>query len=251
MNSPNSILARVASEFSLKGNTVSIIDTKVEIILPREKVTLYENQILDDMKEFQSVPRLVNHYLETIENLQNEQNRKIDYTSVLPILISSRLQNEDTKLFERQNSRIPEVEVVFVQKVGEAYRYILRDEPFIPEMLKVAAFENLNKVDFQFSKLDDNLEIYAYQNSNISNASSILSMLVCQKVRSLVGELFIFMIPTSRTLIVASNITTNIDILKSFALLERSALDYISSDIYIYNGKDIRYLNPKKNIRVV
>ena len=105
------------------------------------------------------------------------------------------------------------------------------------DMVKKAAWENLNKMRNPLVKLDKVLEIYTLKFTTDYNSTLLLSTALQNQICKKIGREYLFAIPSSTTLIIAKFRPEYISILKSLMTIDTDP-NRISDKVYQYkDGK--------------
>ena len=138
-----------------------------------------------------------------------------------------------------------DIDLLYVTDEGEIFRFILDSDDFDKEKLEESAMENLNKITNILSRLDNSLDIYALRYTSDYGATMILNNSIIKQIHKVIGQDYLFCIPSSTTLIVARNHKPYIDIIKLLILADNDP-NKISNAIYCCNHGIYSIVDPNQ-----
>lgn len=209
------------------------------------KLAYYEVTIsLKDGYDLYSVIQDYNSYLrnllENINEYLNEHKFKIEPKQIFPLVRSKNFGLNEG--FARDNLFL-DLDILYVQDMGEMYRYIYSKEMDKFKNIKEYAFNNLSKITNGLIEIDMN--IYMYKFANDFNASMLLLGDEFDKIVEKVGDRFLMSVPNSMMLTIATDNPINYDILSKLINEQENEdkTNMITDRIYRYNNGVWSYAN--------
>ncbi|WP_034843322.1 DUF1444 family protein [Acetivibrio thermocellus] len=208
---------RVEDKFIRLGTEVTHVELPINGMYKEYQVTDYE-----------SIKKL---YLKISKEILNQYKFKVDYNNVYPMLKSRDFgKGENNIQFYREQTFL-DVDTLYVTDAGEVFRFILKTDDVDFDMMKKAAWGNLNKMRNPLVKLDTTLEIYTLKFTTDYNSTLLLSTALQNQICKKIGRDYLFAIPSATTLIVAKLRHEYIKIIESLIMIDNDP-NKISSKIY-------------------
>jgi uncharacterized protein YtpQ (UPF0354 family) len=124
-----------------------------------------------------------------------------------------------------------DIDVLYVSDMGETFRFILQTDDVDFYKMKMAAWENLNKMANPLVKLDKTLDIFCPKYSTDYNSTLLLSTALQNQIHKKIGKDYLFAIPSSTTLIVARYRPEYIKIIESLIMIDKDP-SKVSGKVY-------------------
>ncbi len=214
------------------GDIFKIIKGDVEVQIPLLQMYQHFAGIGDYSKFFKE-------YIRNIDDLLKQNIYKVNYDMVFPLI-----RKNDFVGREKHFYCIPlfeDLNLYFGEDRGELFRIISKNDKVDFDMLYNQSFENLNKLINPLGKLNDNLDIYSLKFNCDLASSMIFNKAVERSIIKLFGVNYLFIIPASSSLLVASNTMTNITLLKELIKSEKDP-NLITDMVIEFNNGIYRYV---------
>jgi uncharacterized protein YtpQ (UPF0354 family) len=153
-----------------------------------------------EVKDYKKTLKL---YVDIINDILNQYKFKIDYKSVYPFLKSRDFGKGENDIQFYREQAFTDIDVLYVSDMGETFRFILQTDDVDFYKMKMAAWENLNKMANPLVKLDKTLDVFCPKYSTDYNSTLLLSTALQNQIHKKIGKDYLFAIPSSTTLIVA------------------------------------------------
>jgi len=182
--------------------------------------------------DYESIKKL---YIKVSNEILNQYKFKVDYNNVYPLLKSREFGKGEKDLDFYREEAFADIDTLYVTDAGEIFRFIQKRDDVDFDMVKKAAWENLNKMRNPLVKLDKVLEIYTLKFTTDYNSTLLLSTALQTQIHKKVGQDYLFAIPSSTTLIIAKFRPEYISILKSLMTIDTDP-NRISDKVYQYKN---------------
>ena len=170
-------------------------------------------------------------YINIINDILNQYKFKIDYNNVYPLLKSKKFGIGEKVLDFYREEAFADVDTLYVTDAGEVFRFVLKTDDVDFDMVKKAAWENLNKIRNPLVKLDTALEIYILKFKTDYNSTLLLSTALQNQICKKIGRDYLFAIPSATMLIVAKSHREYIKIIESLIMIDNDP-NKVSDKIY-------------------
>lgn len=212
------------SEAILEGNNIIVKSGPTSMSIPISSVYREYQEIKDYGKTLTS-------YIRIISDILNQYKFKIDYTNVYPMLKSRMFGKGEKDLDFYREEAFADVDTLYVTDAGEVFRFVLKTDDVDFDMVKKAAWENLNKIRNPLVKLDTALEIYTLKFKTDYNSTLLLSTALQNQICKKIGRDYLFAIPSATMLIVAKSHREYIKIIESLIMIDNDP-NKVSDKIY-------------------
>ena len=189
-------------------------------------------------KEYQQVKdyrKTLKLYVDIINDILNQYKFKIDYNSVYPFLKSMDFGKGENDIQFYREQAFTDIDILYVSDMGETFRFILQTDDVDFYKMKMAAWENLNKMANPLVKLDKTLDVFCLKYSTDYNSTLLLSTALQNQIHKKIGKDYLFAIPSSTTLIVARYRPEYIKIIESLIMIDKDP-NVISDKVYQYKN---------------
>lgn len=210
---------------------VELEDNKLQIIYRRTSATIIMDKVYEVYCNDISINELLDFYTIYLENIKDLTYTKINTRNIFPII-----KNDD--FFKQKNNATcykkligSDLYIVYIEDLDRTYKILTTYDTF--EELEYCATKNLEKVDGEFIRLDDESDVYILHTESSYVASMILSKKIQQQAINICGENFIFIIPNNNALLIAPNTHQYQSILSS--LVNTDDVD-ISRKVYSFKN---------------
>lgn len=194
-------------------------------------VSIPVSSIYREYQETKDYGKTLSSYIRIINDILCQYKFKIDYTNVYPLLKSRDFGKGEKDLGFYREQAFADVDTLYVTDAGEVFRFILKTDDVDFDMMKKAAWGNLNKMRNPLVKLDTTLEIYTLKFTTDYNSTLLLSTALQNQICKKIGRDYLFAIPSATTLIVAKLRHEYIKIIESLIMIDNDQ-NKISSKIY-------------------
>ncbi len=223
-------LNKYFSEVSLDGNYMLVKSGPASMSIPIS--SMYREY--QEVKDYKKTLKL---YVGIINDILNQYKFKIDYKSVYPFLKSRDFGKGENDIQFYREQAFTDIDILYVSDMGETFRFILQTDDVDFYKMKMAAWENLNKMANPLVKLDKTLDIFCPKYSTDYNSTLLLSTALQNQIHKKIGKDYLFAIPSSTTLIVARYRPEYIKIIESLIMIDKDP-NVISDKAYQYkDGK--------------
>lgn len=168
------------------------------------------------------------HLLTNIEEHINKHKFRLNPDRIYPMIKSKDFGKNETFPFIRDNLFL-DLDVLYVQDMGEMYRYISDNDILENEGIRLSAYNNLKKISNTLIEID--MDIYMYKFESDFNSSMILKEDEMKRIINKVGNKFLMAIPNGITLILAADYLNNYSVI-SRLIREEEYKNKISDKIY-------------------
>ena len=221
-------LNKYFSEVSLDGNYMLVKSGPASMSIPIS--SMYREY--QEVKDYKKTLKL---YVGIINDILNQYKFKIDYKSVYPFLKSRDFGKGENDIQFYREQAFTDIDILYVSDMGETFRFILQTDDVDFYKMKMAAWENLNKMANPLVKLDKTLDIFCPKYSTDYNSTLLLSTALQNQIHKKIGKDYLFAIPSSTTLIVARYRPEYIKIIESLIMIDKDP-NVISDKIYQYKN---------------
>jgi len=198
-------------------------------------VSIPVSSIYKEYQETKDYGKTLASYIKIINEILCQYKFKIDYTNVYPLLKSRMFGKGEKDLDFYREEAFADIDTLYVTDAGEIFRFIQKRDDVDFDMVKKAAWENLNKMRNPLVKLDKVLEIYTLKFTTDYNSTLLLSTALQNQICKKIGREYLFAIPSSTTLIIAKFRPEYISILKSLMTIDTDP-NRISDKVYQYKN---------------
>ncbi|WP_242974839.1 hypothetical protein [Clostridium thermosuccinogenes] len=132
-----------------------------------------------EVKDYKKTLKL---YVGIINDILNQYKFKIDYKSVYPFLKSRDFGKGENDIQFYREQAFTDIDILYVSDMGETFRFILQTDDVDFYKMKMAAWENLNKMANPLVKLDKTLDIFCPKYSTDYNSTLLLSCFLQEKI---------------------------------------------------------------------
>ena len=200
-------------------------------------VSIPVSSIYREYQEVKDYRKTLKLYVDIINDILNQYKFKIDYNSVYPFLKSRDFGKGENDIQFYREQAFTDIDILYVSDMGETFRFILQTDDVDFYKMKMAAWENLNKMANPLVKLDKTLDIFCPKYSTDYNSTLLLSTALQNQIHKKIGKDYLFAIPSSTTLIVARYRPEYIKIIESLIMIDKDP-NVISDKVYQYkDGK--------------
>lgn len=221
-------LNKYFSEVSLDGNYMLVKSGPASMSIPIS--SMYREY--QEVKDYKKTLKL---YVGIINDILNQYKFKIDYKSVYPFLKSRDFGKGENDIQFYREQAFTDIDILYVSDMGETFRFILQTDDVDFYKMKMAAWENLNKMANPLVKLDKKLDIFCPKYSTDYNSTLLLSTALQNQIHKKIGKDYLFAIPSSTTLIVARYRPEYIKIIESLIMIDKDP-NVISDKVYQYKN---------------
>jgi uncharacterized protein YtpQ (UPF0354 family) len=221
-------LNKYFSEVSLDGNYMLVKSGPASMSIPIS--SMYREY--QEVKDYKKTLKL---YVGIINDILNQYKFKIDYKSVYPFLKSRDFGKGENDIQFYREQAFTDIDILYVSDMGETFRFILQTDDVDFYKMKMAAWENLNKMANPLVKLDKTLDVFCLKYSTDYNSTLLLSTALQNQIHKKIGKDYLFAIPSSTTLIVARYRPEYISIIKSLMAIDTDT-NRISDKVYQYKN---------------
>jgi uncharacterized protein YtpQ (UPF0354 family) len=208
---------RVEDRFIRLGTGVTHVELPINSMYKEYQVTDYE-----------SIKKL---YIKVSNEILNQYKFKVDYNNVYPFLKSMDFGKGENGIQFYREQAFTDIDVLYVSDMGETFRFILQTDDVDFYKMKMAAWENLNKMANPLVKLDKTLDIFCPKYSTDYNSTLLLSTALQNQIHKKIGKDYLFAIPSSTTLIVARYRPEYIKIIESLIMIDKDP-SKVSGKVY-------------------
>ena len=194
-------------------------------------VSIPVNSIYREYQEIKDYGKTLTSYIRIISDILNQYKFKIDYTNVYPMLKSRMFGKGEKDLDFYREEAFADLDTLYVTDAGEVFRFVLKTDDVNFDMVKKAAWENLNKIRNPLVKLDTALEIYTLKFKTDYNSTLLLSTALQNQICKKIGRDYLFAIPSATMLIVAKSHREYIKIIESLIMIDNDP-NKVSDKIY-------------------
>ncbi|XOQ43615.1 MAG: DUF3800 domain-containing protein [Clostridium sp.] len=217
-------LNKYFSEVSLDGNYMLVKSGPASMSIPIS--SMYREY--QEVKDYKKTLKL---YVGIINDILNQYKFKIDYKSVYPFLKSRDFGKGENDIQFYREQAFTDIDILYVSDMGETFRFILQTDDVDFYKMKMAAWENLNKMANPLVKLDKTLDIFCPKYSTDYNSTLLLSTALQNQIHKKIGKDYLFAIPSSTTLIVARYRPEYIKIIESLIMIDKDP-SKVSGKVY-------------------
>ena len=185
-------LNKYFSEVSLDGNYMLVKSGPASMSIPIS--SMYREY--QEVKDYKKTLKL---YVGIINDILNQYKFKIDYKSVYPFLKSRDFGKGENDIQFYREQAFTDIDILYVSDMGETFRFILQTDDVDFYKMKMAAWENLNKMANPLVKLDKTLDIFCPKYSTDYNSTLLLSTALQNQIHKKIGKDYLFAIPSSTT----------------------------------------------------
>ena len=221
-------LNKYFSEVSLDGNYMLVKSGPASMSIPIS--SMYREY--QEVKDYKKTLKL---YVGIINDILNQYKFKIDYKSVYPFLKSRDFGKGENDIQFYREQAFTDIDILYVSDMGETFRFILQTDDVDFYKMKMAAWENLNKMANPLVKLDKTLDIFCPKYSTDYNSTLLLSTALQNQIHKKIGKDYLFAIPSSTTLIVARYRPEYIKIIESLIMIDKDP-NKVSDKVYQYKN---------------
>lgn len=217
-------LNKYFSEVSLDGNYMLVKSGPASMSIPIS--SMYREY--QEVKDYKKTLKL---YVGIINDILNQYKFKIDYKSVYPFLKSRDFGKGENDIQFYREQAFTDIDILYVSDMGETFRFILQTDDVDFYKMKMAAWENLNKMANPLVKLDKTLDVFCLKYSTDYNSTLLLSTALQNQICKKIGREYLFAIPSSTTLIVARYRPEYIKIIESLIMIDKDP-SKVSGKVY-------------------
>ena len=198
-------------------------------------VSIPVSSIYREYQEIKDYGKTLTSYIRIISDILNQYKFKIDYTNVYPMLKSRMFGKGENGIQFYREQAFTDIDILYVSDMGELLGFILQTDDVDFYKMKMAAWENLNKMANPLVKLDKTLDIFCLKYSTDYNSTLLLSTALQNQIHKKIGRDYLFAIPSSTTLIIAKFRPEYISIIKSLMAIDTDT-NRISDKVYQYKN---------------
>lgn len=213
------------------GEILKIENKSVEVQIPLTQ--MYQEYLVN--KDYE---KFFEMYIDNIDQLLRSSEYKINYNMVYPLLRKEDVGGPDGRFYMKP--LFEDIHMFFAEDRGDMFRIVSKNDAVDFNKLYECAFQNLNKIVNPLVRIHDNLNIYTLKYNSDIAPSMIFNEITEKQIIKNIGSTFVFSIPTSSTLLVASYNPQNIEILKELIKDDQDP-NKITDDIIIYKNGIYRY----------
>lgn len=207
-------------------------------------VSIPVSSIYKEYQETKDYGKTLTSYIRIISDILNQYKFKIDYTNVYPMLKSRMFGKGEKDLDFYREEAFADLDTLYVTDAGEVFRFVLKTDDVNFDMVKKAAWENLNKMRNPLVKLDKVLEIYTLKFTTDYNSTLLLSTALQNQICKKIGRDYLFAIPSATTLIVAKLRHEYIKIIESLIMIDNNP-NKVSDKIYRFKNGIFDIINKR------
>jgi len=207
-------------------------------------VSIPVSSIYREYQEIKDYGKTLTSYIRIISDILNQYKFKIDYTNVYPMLKSRMFGKGEKDLDFYREEAFADLDTLYVTDAGEVFRFVLKTDDVNFDMVKKAAWENLNKMRNPLVKLDKVLEIYTLKFTTDYNSTLLLSTALQNQICKKIGGDYLFAIPSATTLIVAKLRHVYIKIIESLIMIDNNP-NKVSDKIYRFKNGIFNIINKR------
>lgn len=207
-------------------------------------VSIPVSSIYREYQEIKDYGKTLTSYIRIISDILNQYKFKIDYTNVYPMLKSRMFGKGEKDLDFYREEAFADLDTLYVTDAGEVFRFVLKTDDVNFDMVKKAAWENLNKMRNPLVKLDKVLEIYTLKFTTDYNSTLLLSTALQNQICKKIGRDYLFAIPSATTLIVAKLRHEYIKIIESLIMIDNNP-NKVSDKIYRFKNGIFDIINKR------
>ena len=196
-------------------------------------VTHVELPIESLYKEYQVIgyDKTIKLYIKAANQILNQYKFKINYNNVYPMLKNKHFGKGEKDLGLYREHTFADIDTLYVTDEGEIFRFIQERDNIDFDMVKKAAWHNLNKIANPLVKLDRMLDIFCLKYSTDYNSTLLFSTALQNQINKKIGRDYLFAIPSSTSLIVSRHRSEYIKIIETLIMIDNNP-NKISDKIY-------------------
>lgn len=226
----------------IQGDLIKIQSGSIEATLP----------VQDAYNEYKLVKNfdfICKQYLKILDKEFKKTKFQVDYNNVFP-LIKRKDFGRDERLNFKKEHLFLDLDIFYVCDMEKSFRFLLEEDQFDFDKLRKSSFKNINKIDAPLVKLDKNLEIYTLYFPSDYGASLILSEKFRKQITNKIGKNYLFVLPSTSSILVAKNSEAYVDILKYLIKTDNDP-HKISQNIYRYKDGYSEYADRNNILKVI
>jgi len=197
----------------------------------QNSVSIPINCIYKEYQDTNDYKETLTSYIRIISDILNQYKFKIDYTNVYPLLKSRNFGEENKNLEFYREQAFADIDIFYASDIGEVFRFILKADDVDFDMMKKAAWGNMNKMANPLVKLDKTLDVFCLKYSTDYNSTLLLSTALQNQIYKKIGREYLFAIPSATTLIVSKLHSKYIKIIESLIAMDNDP-NKVSSKVY-------------------
>ncbi|WP_165000437.1 DUF1444 family protein [Anaerophilus nitritogenes] len=231
-----------------KDETIYITHKGFDIHLPND---LYLEYMRDG-----NYNKLLNTYIDLIENQIMQQCHKIDIDRILPVVRKQGFAGKNDDMFIKKELGA-DLYTYFVEDMGEVWRYITHQDAMNNDLslseIEEYAQNNINKFSNILVPLDEELKIYMLKFENSIGSNIFFNTQIQQQIKKISNKKdALIAFPNETTFLVCSNNSVYQDVLSEIVEFDPGIEKTISKRIYkIEDGKLSFADNKETKLRLV
>lgn len=197
----------------------------------QNSVSIPINSIYKEYQYINDYGKILASYIRIISDILSQYKFKIDYCNVYPLLKSRDFGKGEKNLEFYREQAFVDVDILYVTDVGEVFRFILTSDDVDFDMMKKAAWGNLNKMANLLVNFDKTLDVFCLKYCTDYNSTLLLSTALQNQIYKKIGREYLFAIPSATTLIVSKLHSKYIKIIESLIAMDNDP-NKVSSKVY-------------------
>lgn len=211
--------------------TVRVDDVEIKISL---------NSLLAEIKNKNvSYKEVLNNYKEMIREMVKEDDFKVDYHKLYPVLRSSNFGLKEPIGFYRKKLFL-DLDLLYVTDYSSVIRFLTIEDNFIGKRVYEAAMFNINRISNKLKKLHPLFEVYTTMYDNDYNCGLVFNYNFVKQIKKTVGSNYLIAIPSSSTILIARDLEENIGILQELMKNDNDP-NFVSGHVYRFKDGEYSY----------
>jgi uncharacterized protein YtpQ (UPF0354 family) len=226
-----------------RSDSIYILEDQHELSIPLK--TIYS-----DFKECENYEETLENYTRLINDILNENDYKIDYLNIFPMLYNANFARTENANLYRKHFTL-DLDILYVADMGDTFRLLKNSDNVDFEKVQTASFKNINRMSNVLVRIDNETQIYSLRFSTDYTASLILSSSIQKQIQQKVGNDYLFAIPSMSTLIVAKYIPSYINIIKNLMIADNNPNKIAPGKVYRCKKGKYEFADSSVKLKVV
>ena len=213
------------SNTSIDKNNIIVSKDDIEVRIPL-------TMLFQEMKEKNiNYRRLLKNYRDIINKMIIENNFRVNYHNLYPIIRSSSFGLDEDVGFQRKHLFL-DLDLLYVTDYSDLIKFLMCTDKVDMQKVHEAAMFNIHKIDNVLSKLTPELEIFTTNSDNSYNCSLIFNSNFMKQVKKSVGlNSYLMAIPSSSTILISRDSNGYVNLLKELVKTNKDP-NVVSERIY-------------------
>lgn len=234
----------IVKEFTNEFGKVEIINNMVVVGKYPITTSIPFKSIYQEYMLFNDVRQVLDGYKQVVIETLETYSFSICLENIYPIIKKNTFGlNEDIEFL--RTPLYANLQKLYISDMGQCFRFVTLSDNVEVDMIEKMAIENIKKMSAVISPLDKNLGIYTFRHSTDYASSLWCSSTMQKKVERMVGQDYIFMIPSNSCVLFAKNSFDNQDTIYRLAMLDND-VNRVSQDLYQKIGDEYSIFHPSK-----